>query len=156
AAMATLTADFSPYVRRGPDGSSHIDLLVPGVHCANCIAKIEKGLGELDGVSLARVNLSTTRLAVEWNAARTSAARIVTRLAELGFSAKPYEVDTLLGARENEGRELLTGIVIAGAGAVFVSGLTDTTLFGLKDMGPGTLALLRWLSALVAVPVALI
>lgn len=36
-----------------------------GLDCANCAAKIEKAINELDGVSEATVNFMTTKLVIE-------------------------------------------------------------------------------------------
>ena len=48
------------------DGLRQIDLAVPDMHCADCICKIERGLGQLPGVTHARVNLSTRRASIKW------------------------------------------------------------------------------------------
>jgi copper chaperone CopZ len=37
---------------------------VPGMRCAGCIAKIERGLAEVEGIEAARVNFSAKRVAV--------------------------------------------------------------------------------------------
>ncbi|HBC16475.1 MAG TPA: nitrogen fixation protein FixI, partial [Erythrobacter sp.] len=37
---------------------------VPGMRCAGCISKIERGLAKLEGVDAARVNFSAKRVAV--------------------------------------------------------------------------------------------
>jgi Cu2+-exporting ATPase len=153
--MAELTFDFASYVTRPAAGQAHIDLLVEGVRCANCMAKIENGLNALEGVSGARLNFSTMRLGVDWSEATVSAAAIVRRIGELGFAAKPYDPSALTRAASDESHSLLTAIAVSGAAVVFVMGLTDTTLFGPADMGHGTLGLVRWLSALVAVPATL-
>lgn len=39
--------------------------LLDGLCCANCAAKIEKGVSEIDGVTSATVNFLTTKLIVE-------------------------------------------------------------------------------------------
>lgn len=36
-----------------------------GLDCANCSAKIERAINELDGVNTASVNLITTKLVIE-------------------------------------------------------------------------------------------
>ena len=41
---------------------------VPGMRCAGCIAKIERGLAGLEGVESARVNFSSKRVAVRHEA----------------------------------------------------------------------------------------
>ena len=39
--------------------------LLEGLDCANCAAKIEKAVSELDGVKSASVNFITTKLTIE-------------------------------------------------------------------------------------------
>ena len=63
------TRDFSHYVRDLGSGLSHIDLAIDGVSCAGCMSKIERGLSALPDVTLARVNLTDRRVALEWNLA---------------------------------------------------------------------------------------
>ena len=60
-------------MRRDGKGEARLELAVKGARCANCIAKIEKGLKSLDGVTDARLNLSTGKLAVRL--ARRQASR---------------------------------------------------------------------------------
>jgi Cu2+-exporting ATPase len=48
------------------DGVLQTDLSVPSAHCGVCIAAIEGALSRLDGVTSARLNLSTRRAAVKW------------------------------------------------------------------------------------------
>ena len=50
------------------DGARQTDLSVPGIHCAACIASVERTLSALPGVEFARVNLSMKRAAVRWRA----------------------------------------------------------------------------------------
>ena len=85
------TRDFSHYVRDSDPGLSHIDLAVEGVSCAGCMSKIERGLSALPDVTLARVNLTDRRVALEWKEGALDPARFIDRLAELGYKAYPFE-----------------------------------------------------------------
>ena len=85
------TRDFSHYVRDLGSGLSHIDLAVEGVSCAGCMSKIERGLSALPDVTLARVNLTDRRVALEWKQGALDPARFIDRLAELGYKAYPFE-----------------------------------------------------------------
>ena len=58
-----VSRDFSHYVRAAGQGLQHIDLAVEGVHCAGCMAKIERGLSAIPDVTLARVKLTDRRVA---------------------------------------------------------------------------------------------
>ena len=53
-----------------PDGSLQTDFIVPSMHCVGCIRTIERGLADLPGVKNVRANLSTKRVAVQWQPLR--------------------------------------------------------------------------------------
>ena len=59
-------------------------LAVPGMHCAGCMSKIERGLGETAGIRAARVNLSTRTVTVD-HEEQIDAHDLVQALAGLGF-----------------------------------------------------------------------
>ena len=80
-------------------GLSHIDLAVEGVSCAGCMSKIERGLSAIPDVTLARVNLTDRRVALEWKQGALDPARFIDRLAELGYKAYPFET----GPRRSDG-----------------------------------------------------
>ena len=48
---------------------------VPGMRCAGCIAKIERGLQKVDGVDAVRVNFSAKRVAVRHDRSLDAALR---------------------------------------------------------------------------------
>src|SRR5437879_3410325 len=85
------TRDFSHYVRHLESGLSHIDLAVEGVSCAGCMSKIERGLSAIPDVTLARVNLTDRRVALEWKQGGLDPIHFIDRLAELGYKAYPFE-----------------------------------------------------------------
>src|SRR3546814_7363244 len=66
-ALTRLSSDELRLASREIDaGLRQTDLSVPGISCGGCIRKIEEALGKLPGVTRARVNLSTKRVAVDW------------------------------------------------------------------------------------------
>lgn len=141
----------------GAPGDETIELLVQGVHCANCIAKIENGLLKFDDVQHARLNLSTGRLTVRGHDLRP--ASLIGRVEELGFKANCYQpADAVAEGKEGE-RLLLQCLAIAGFGVAFVVPLTDATVavwLGVADMGSATRSLINWVVALIACPTALL
>ena len=148
-------ADPSPFVRRDGKGSARIELAVKGARCANCIAKIESGLKSLDGVTNARLNLSTGKLAVTWCDSRASPASIVKRVIDLGYNARPYDPEALLQNEDAEGRFLLRCMAVAGFAVANVMLLSVSIWAGAGDMGEGTRTLFHWISGLIAIPAAL-
>src|SRR6202165_934000 len=85
------TRDFSHYVKDLGSDLSHIDLAVEGVNCAGCMSKIERGLSAIPDVTLARVNLTDRRIALEGKRGQLDPCRFIDRLAELGYKAYPFE-----------------------------------------------------------------
>src|SRR5437762_5830954 len=83
--------DFSHYVKQLSPGLAHINLAVEGVSCAGCMSKIERGLSALPYLTLARVNLTDRRVALEWKQGTLDPAHFIDRLAELGYKAYPFE-----------------------------------------------------------------
>ena len=55
------------------------------------MSKIERGLSAIPDVTLARVNLTDRRVALEWKQGTLDPARFIDRLAELGYKAYPFE-----------------------------------------------------------------
>ena len=72
------------------DGVRQTDLSVPGIHCGGCIQKVEAALGALPGVEKARVNLSTKRVAIRWQADKPPAPFIET-LNNIGYDAHLHD-----------------------------------------------------------------
>ena len=81
------TRDLSHFVHHLEGGLAHIDLAVDGITCAGCMMAIEGGLAAVPNVTLARVNLTNRRVAVEWREGELDPACVIDRLAELGFRA---------------------------------------------------------------------
>ena len=63
-------------------------LVVPGMHCAGCMAKVERALGAVPGVVAARVNLTARQVRVEHDPAVTMPA-LMDALGNVGFASQP-------------------------------------------------------------------
>src|SRR5688572_10515283 len=82
--------DFSSFVTSGKGDSREMNLAVEGVHCAGCMAKIERGIKALPGVTNARLNFSNRRLTVDWRAGEVEPAAIVEKLEQIGYRGHPF------------------------------------------------------------------
>ena len=65
-------------------GTETIDLLMPGVKCAGCIAGVERALRDQPGVRSARVNLTNKRLRAEIDPGAISTEALVELLNRKG------------------------------------------------------------------------
>ncbi len=121
---------------------------VPGMRCAGCIAKIERGLAEMPGVEAARVNFSAKRVAVR-HEGFLAEDELVGRLRQLGFEAQPAMANPL-AQDDADSRMLLRALAVAGFGMMNIMLLSISVWSG---AGGVTKDLFHWLSALIALPV---
>ena len=106
--------------------------VVNNIHCASCIRRIEDGLGAVPGVSNVRVNLTTKRMAIDWDAQKLSADDIVTRLADMGFEARLFRMNEK--AEPGRDKLLLKYMAVAGFAAANVM-LLSVSIWAGSDMG---------------------
>src|SRR5690606_31277658 len=92
-------------------GAFRTELSVPDVHCGACIRRVEKSLNALPGVQNARVNLSTRRVAVEWQG-RDAPPPLRRTLDHLGYPAN--YCDDVPEAKDAELGKLVRALAVAG------------------------------------------
>jgi Cu2+-exporting ATPase len=132
------------------NGISHIELLAPGIHCAGCISRIEKKLKAEPGVTLARVNLSTRRISLEWQSENADPATLVNLVEDLGYNVRPFNAEEAGLAHDDAvGRELLRALAVAGFSTANIMLLSVSVWSGAEGE---TRDLFHWLSALIAIP----
>jgi Cu2+-exporting ATPase len=149
------SADPSAFVRRNSQGQDTLELMVQGAKCAACISKIERGLLALPGVSDARLNLSTGRLRVAWAPGVIEAKVVTNLLTSLGYGAAAFDPEAAKRQVDEEGRNLLRYLAVAGFAAMNIMMFSVPVWSGDGEMGEGTRTLLHWISALIAVPASL-
>ena len=137
------------------DGTRACTLLVEGVRCAACGWLIEKRLEHLPGVREVRVNPATARARLVWDPSILPLSRALGALAGLGY--RPHPGDTApadLALRERRGA--LRRLGVAGLGMMQAMMYAVALYAGaFQGMDAGIEQLLRWVSLLVATPVAL-
>jgi len=65
---------------------SHITFPVKGMTCASCATRIEKKVGELEGVDQADVNFAAESITVDFDSDRTSPESIIQTIEKIGFN----------------------------------------------------------------------
>lgn len=153
AAVRERLGSLDPYVSDVEEGGQEINLMVEGISCGGCIVTIERALMREAGVLRARVNLSTGRLKVGFDADAVSPEHLIAVLDAQGYRAVPYDPEALKFERDAEEKRLLRAMAVAGFAAANVMLLSVSVWAGIaQDMGPATRTLLHWISALIAVP----
>lgn len=91
-----------------------VNLLVEGIHCAACVWLIERSLQPMNGVVEARVNLSGKRLKLRWDNTKIKLSDVLSRLAQIGYAAVPYDPAVAEGKFKQQNRALLFRMAFAG------------------------------------------
>ncbi len=152
-----LHRDLEAFVQRDDAGRGRLELLVTGARCAGCISKIEKAVRATPGVTGARLNLTTGKLAVELEPGKADPERVVGTVEGLGYRACLFDPAEAGAAQDREGKELAIALGVAGFGAGNVMMFTVPAWAGLfgQELTATTLTLMYWMAAIVATPCAL-
>jgi Cu2+-exporting ATPase len=128
---------------------SQTTLLVPGMHCAACMGRVERGLAALPGVSSARVNLSARQVGI-LHEETLSVPDLVATLEGIGFASQPRVQD--LAPPPGMAKPLLAPLAVAGFACMNVMLLSVGVWSGAQG---GTRDLFHWLSAAIGIPAIL-
>ena len=126
-----------------PEHRTSLDLLVGGMTCASCVARVEKKLNRLDGVS-ATVNLATASAHVEYDPTLVEESTLVATVERTGYTATLPSIDDDPAADEAaHSRVLLRRLLVAAPLTLVVVVLA---------MVPGV-PRLPWLQLVLTLPV---
>ncbi|WP_417685058.1 cation-translocating P-type ATPase [Roseibium sp.] len=151
--MSVHARDWEAFVTPSDDGKVHMDLAVEGITCAACMGEIERGLARVPGIVKARVNLTSQRLAVDWDQQTTDADKIVAELTRLGYTAHPFDPASQKDRQDRTGKTLLRAMAVAGFAGMNIMLLSISVWSGnATDITPETRDFFHWLSALIALP----
>ncbi len=146
--------DVLPFVREdGESGDRLLHLMVEGVHCGGCVARIERRLAREPDVATARVNLTTRRLLLRWRGPAERGNALAGIVRQLGYRVVPYDPERLRSQDDRQEKELLRAMAVAGFATGNVMLLAISVWAGhFTGMGEATRAFFHWFEALVALP----
>ena len=127
-------------------GMEETVLVVPAMHCAGCMAKVERALGELSGVSTARVNLTARQVRVT-HAPELQAPALMGALSAVGFASQPRDEDN--SAPPSAAKALFAPLAVAAFAAMNVMQFSVGVWNGAEG---ATREMFHLISALIAVP----
>ena len=140
----------APHTNPSPQGESVTTVLVvPGMHCAGCMGKVERELSALDGVSAARVNLSAKQVSVA-HGAQVALPDLVGALSKIGFASQVRAEE--LTPPPSAVKPLLAPLAVAGFACMNVMLLSVSIWSGAEGT---TRDLFHLLSAAIGVPAIL-
>ncbi|WP_114965410.1 heavy metal translocating P-type ATPase [Alkalilacustris brevis] len=131
------------------DKGARLLLSLPTIHCAGCIAAVERGLARHPGIRSARVNLTLRRVSVD-AAPDVTADEVIKQLEGLGYEAHELDPGILsVTETDRQGRDLLMRMGVAGFAMMNVMLLSVGVWSGATD---ATRDLFHLISALIAIP----
>lgn len=131
------------------DMPGQLALSLPTIHCAACIANVERALQALPQVRSARVNLTLKRVTVE-AAPGVEAADLIPALEQAGYEAHELDAGMLRAtATDKAGRDLLMRLAVAGFAAMNVMLLSIAVWSGAEG---ATRDMFHWISAFITLP----
>jgi Cu2+-exporting ATPase len=149
---AAPRTDLDAHITTAADGTNSLTLAVEGLQCGACVWLIEAVLAREANLITGRVNMTTRSLRLAWRGETSLAVQFCTLVETLGYRLAPFD-PAQLGTADPTARALLRALAVAGFAAGNVMLISLGTWFGAsQNMGPATLQLMHWLSALVAMP----
>lgn len=121
-------------------------LVVPGMHCGGCMAKVERALSAVPGVTSARVNLTAKQVRAE-HGGGVETADLIAALDAVGFASQPRTEE--LTKAPSAVRPLLAPLGVAAFASMNVMLLSVSVWSGAEG---STRSLFHWISALIGIP----
>jgi Cu2+-exporting ATPase len=147
--------DYSHFVKTDKEGRSKLDLAIDGITCAACLDDIETAMKRLPGVILARLNLTSHRLAVTFDSARIDSGALTGALEAIGYRAYPFEQRKVEADEAARFTLLLKCLGVAVFAAMNIMLLSISVWSGeATTISPETRDFFHFLSALIALPAA--
>ncbi|MGE0179020.1 MAG: heavy metal translocating P-type ATPase [Sphingomonas sp.] len=122
-------------------------LAVPGMRCAACISKIERGLRDVPGIISSRVNFTARQVEIAHEPGINPPA-LKAAMASIGFDAEPI-AEEIGPTGDKESRRLLRATAVAGFASMNIMLLSVSVWSGATG---GTRDLFHLLSGAIAIP----
>ncbi|MCK5024183.1 MAG: cadmium-translocating P-type ATPase [Thermoplasmata archaeon] len=72
-----------------------IELKIKGLHCADCVGKIEKSMSSLEGIEHIKLNFSTSKMQIRYNPDAISLEEIHSKIKSLGYGILDEEIEEI-------------------------------------------------------------
>jgi Cu2+-exporting ATPase len=142
------------FVHRTDEHLSEVSLIIEGIVCAACIWLNEQYLRGLPGIVSVHINYSTHRAQIAWNDDEIKLSEILEAISRIGYLAHPYDPETQQQLYENQRKELIRRLGIAGLfgmqAMMFALALYGGDWWGISD---SFRTFFRWISLLVTLPI---
>jgi Cu2+-exporting ATPase len=144
------------FVRVAPDNVREASLILENIVCAACVWLNERHIAQLPGVISVDINYSTRRARVRWDETRVHLSEILKAVTDIGYIAHPFDTGRQEEIFRKERNSAIKRLAIAGLGMMQVMMYAIPTYTAdPADITPDILALMRWASLILTLPVVL-
>ncbi|GAB4507392.1 MAG: heavy metal translocating P-type ATPase [Sulfuricaulis sp.] len=144
------------FVRADGEHEREAALILEGITCPACVWLNERHLAHVPGVLEVHINYATHRARVRWDERRVHLSEILQAVSRIGYLAHPFDPGRYQQQLENERRQLLRRVGVAGIFGMQVMTLSVALYVG--DWSGTEMEYRRffyWVSLLLTLPVLL-
>ena len=130
-------------------------LTVEGISCAACAWLIEMQLSKLTGIDQITVNATTQRATIKWQDDQVKLSEILDAIDHIGYQAMPFKANELEQRNKAISKKFIKRLGISGILMMQIMMIAVGLYFGaFSDMAEYNIVYLRWVSFILAIPIA--
>jgi len=130
-------------------------LTVEGISCAACAWLIEMQLSKLEGIDQITVNATTQRATIKWQDDQVKLSEILNAIDHIGYQALPFKANELEQRNNVISKKFIKRLGISGILMMQIMMIAVGLYFGaFSDMADYNIVYLRWVSFILAIPIA--
>jgi len=142
------------FITHQDDDMSEVSLVLEGITCAACVWLNEKYLSSLEGVTNVQINYTNHRARIRWDNKLIQLSEIIGAVSRIGYLAHPYDPARQQAVIENERKNLLRRIGVAGLFGMQVMTMSVALYTGdWWGIDPDFKVFFEWASLIFTVPV---
>lgn len=111
-AEAIRDAGYDPQIQESPSAAT-TDLMISGMHCASCVAAVERALNGVEGVTSAQVNFAAGTARVEHDPTAVGVQQLIDAVRQSGYDAEGVRESELDGGAPEESSSERNNFIVA-------------------------------------------
>jgi Cu2+-exporting ATPase len=130
-------------------------LTIEGISCAACAWLIEMQLSKLKGIDKVTINATTQRASITWQDNQVKLSEILNAIEHIGYQALPFKANEVEQRNKVKSKIFIKRLGISGILMMQIMMIAVGLYFGaFSDMAEHNKAYLRWVSFILAIPIA--
>ena len=137
------------------EDSKEAILTIEGISCAACAWLIEMQITKLEGIHKITVNATTQRATIKWQDEKVKLSEILNAIEHIGYQALPFKANEVEQRNKATSQKFIKRLGISGILMMQIMMIAVGLYFGaFSDMAEHNIVYLRWVSFILAIPIA--